>query len=101
MSTAATEIKPDTQKERPQHPILKLCATGMRVVLQQKGGVIIIGIPKWFRKGYLKLMDAQLEGRNHKVSVPWVIIEHGSIAHIHPEGSVQKLDEQDGETKTL
>lgn len=70
---------------KPPHPLTKLCAAHLPVVVQQKGGNIVRGRAKWYRSGYLKLEPATITGKNQTVSVPWVLIENQSIAHLHPD----------------
>lgn len=80
-------------KQEPAHPLVKLCNFTVLLVVQQKGGVIIKGTAKWFRKGYLKLTDAEVVGLRHQTKVKWILIDHQSIAHVHPVSEVEEVAE--------
>lgn len=96
MATAEKEIEKQAVPEKSfftaGHPFSKICANRVMVVVQQKGGNVIKGQAKWFRSGYLKLMNAEVIGAKNRVKVPWILIENHSIAHLHPEGEAQPVE---------
>lgn len=79
-------------KEKPlpsqPHPLVKLCNFNVPLVVQQKGGIVIKGTPKWYRRGYLKLTDAEVVGLHHQTKVKWILIDNQTIAHVHPVSEV-------------
>jgi hypothetical protein len=88
MATAQEQIKPATQnmpKVKPEHPFAKLCRLHTAIVIQQKGGNVIKGRVKWFRHNFLKLTDAEIIGANKTVKTEWLLVDHNSIAHVHPD----------------
>ena len=87
------EPKPEAKRFIVSHPLMKLCAFKVPVVIQQKGGNVIKGRAKWFRKGYLKLTDAEVIGSNRQTKTDWILVDHQSIAHIHPDSDAQKPEQ--------
>src|SRR6185437_9251218 len=88
MATAQQEIKPAPEskpKLKPEHPLAKLCRFKAEIVIQQKGGNVIKGRAKWFRHNFIKLTDAEIIGANKTVKTAWLLVDHNSIAHVHPD----------------
>lgn len=80
----------------PEHPLFKLCFWKSWIVIQQKGGNIITGRAKWFRKGFLKLEPAKVQGLNRQVTIPWILVDNQTIAHIHPAPLEDRQKFQEG-----
>lgn len=96
MATIEATIKEAKQIEAKiikEHPLSKLCSAKTAVVVQEKGGVISKGVAVSFRKNYLRLVDAEVIGRNVTTSVPWLLIEANAIAHIHPQNKVAPVED--------
>ena len=94
-----TKVKDETTKQiqnspKPPHPFISLCAERAQIVIQQKGGILIRGKMKRLNSGILSLTDATIKGQNHEVTVPWVLIDHQSIAHLHPEVNGDKAKDE-------
>lgn len=105
---AAVERRERPNGERPrakvvhEHPFHKLCFLTARIIVQQKGGVILEGNAKWFRKGFLKLTNVKVTGSNWTTEVPWVLIDQGAINHVHPaEGQLEPVDKESTHDQTL
>lgn len=97
MAAAQQEIKPAadrTPKLKPEHPFAKLCRFKTAVVIQQKGGNVIKGRLKWFRHNFLKLTDVEIIGANKTVKTAWLLVDHNSIAHVHPDADAQDAEQQ-------
>lgn len=91
MATVEKEIEVPKAKLVKEHPLLKLCVAKTAIVVQEKGGVLSKGIAVSFRKNYLKLVDAEITGRNFTTKAPWLLIEANAIAHIHPQSEVTPI----------
>lgn len=89
MSTEATEKQKSPPKPslppRP-HPFIKLCMGAAQITLRQKGNnSVISGRCKWYRNGFLKLIEAVIQPPTQESqSVPWVLVEIQTISYIHP-----------------
>ena len=100
MAAAQEQIKIDAQatpKKKPRfdHPFTTLGVFKVAVVIQQKGGNIIKGRVKWFRNGFLKLTDAEVIGLNRQVKTAWLLVDHNTVAHLHPDPDVPALTDED------
>jgi hypothetical protein len=91
MAATQEQIKPvanNTPKLKPEHPLAKLCRFKTAIVIQQKGGNVIKGRAKWFRHNFVKLTDAEIIGANKTIKTAWLLVDHNSIAHVHPDPDV-------------
>lgn len=104
MATAEQKIQPNTQpvqkkepgKPKLEHPFQKLCAFKIPIVIQQKGGIVVKGRTKWFRNGLLKLTDVEIIGTNKQVKTEWLLLDHQTIAHVHPDPDAKVATDGDG-----
>ena len=97
MGDGTSELRPII---KPPHPFVALCTHHINVVIQQKGGTIVRGRVKWFRAGWLKVEKVEITGINRQVNLPWTLIEHQSIAHIHPDVNASERDLRIGSVVT-
>jgi hypothetical protein len=54
-----------------------------RIVIQEKGGVVITGTLNAFKSGFLHLQEVEIVGRNHRVNVDWIYVDRTAVAHFH------------------
>jgi hypothetical protein len=56
---------------------------GKRIVIQEKGGVVITGVLNNFKSGFLHLQEVEIVGRNHTLNVDWIYVDRAAVAHFH------------------
>jgi hypothetical protein len=62
-------------------------------VIQQKGGIVIIGTLIGSRDNFFVLENATVLGRSQKASPPRILVERMSVAHMHEECPTQPREE--------
>jgi len=67
---------------------------GNQVVVQEKGGTMIIGLFTKIECGFIKLKNAIIIGRNSTVHVERVWIDRNTIAHMHEQVSIVNESKQ-------
>jgi hypothetical protein len=63
------------------------------LVFQMKSGAIICGKFSGLERNFLKVVDAVITGRANRATVPWVFVEVNNLVHVHPPGTMEKIDE--------
>lgn len=63
-----------------------------RTVIQQKGGIIVIGTLIGCRDNFFVLENASVIGRSQKASPPRILVERMSVAHMHEECPTEPVE---------
>lgn len=82
------EVKRQHPTTRPQYAVWSPLVN-KRTVIQQKGGIVVIGTLIGLRDNFFVLENATVIGRSQQVSPPRILVERMSVAHMHEECPVE------------
>jgi hypothetical protein len=91
-------IKPEQpkeqKKEQPQQQKFDVYQGlyGKRIVIQEKGGCVVMGTLTGSKAGFLHLNDAEVHGRNHTLKLDWLCVDRGAVGHFHHQVDMPATD---------
>jgi len=78
----------ETEELRAPRSIKDIYASliNKRIVIQEKGGVVLIGLFASYDEGFFKLKEVTVKGRGGVIkNLTRVWVDRGAVAHIHEE----------------
>jgi hypothetical protein len=81
----STELEANNKVVTPKSEDFWTKKRNKRLVIQMKGGVLIVGTFRSIQNGFLQVFDATITGSKQTVEAPWVMVDRQAIAHFHPE----------------
>jgi len=63
-----------------------------RIVIQQKGGIVITGLFLGLRDSFFVLEDATVGGKKFKAQPTKVLVDRAAVAHMHEECPVEIVE---------
>jgi small nuclear ribonucleoprotein (snRNP)-like protein len=85
-------LPPPKPAPKPQPPSdLLILMRDQRVTIVQRGGVVMSGMLRAYRGGWLHLEDCEITGIQHRSRPGLALVERSTITLIHPSCDFEKI----------